>query len=167
MNLASKVAVVLVAVWGLPGCVTAAPNNSGAQVSSPTPGSRAAAMAGIIATDKQMVAEGLDPPEILKYDAELSEIMPEGEDILAKHDKVRAVAWQNKYNAIMKARYDAVQAFAAKSIAAANAITNTFGGTGRPTTPAPGRSSAPQTAPGFSDWCQSPADATQLVPCNH
>ena len=177
MRFASERIAVLCMVALFAGCATAAPRNLGAQAPDASRSPNSEAIANITETDRKMVAAGLNPPEILKYDAELAEMIPEGEDILAKHDKVRAVKWQKRYNAIMKARYDAVQRFAATSIAAANAITNTFGGVhrdtcrdgmGRNTCAAPQSGSRdPQLPDGFSDWCQNPANPTQLVPCNH
>lgn len=154
----------------LASCATASANGLGPQMANGSGGTTAAAIAKITEVDRQSVADGLDPPETLKYDAELAAIMPEGEEILAKHDKARAKPWMAKYNAIMSARTAAIQRFSAKQIAAANAITNTFGGIGRPTSApasAPAQSSDPNLPDGFSDWCQNPADATQLVPCNH
>ena len=146
--------------------VAAAPKGPAPQAPDASGGSVATAMAGIIATDRQMVAAHLDPPEIIDYDLQISAMLPEGQDIIAKHDKVRGEAWKQKYNAIMKARYDAIQRFSAASIAASNMITNTFGGIRRPVD-RPHPQQTQESAPGFSDWCQSPENATQLVPCNH
>ena len=153
------------------GCTTAGPRNTGAQAANASGSPNSAAIAGITETDRKMVAAGLDPPEILKYDAEIAEMIPEGEDIIAKGDKVRGTAWKKKYNAVMKARYNSIQRFSANSIAAAHAITNTFGGIGRPVDQSPGPAQSdsrdPNLPDGFSDWCQNPADPTRLVPCNH
>ncbi len=71
----------------------------------------AASMADKMAADKKLVAGGMAPQSILQYDAELSALMPEGEEIIASHDKARAAQWQQKYNAIMQARSDAIQKF--------------------------------------------------------
>ncbi|OJY72070.1 MAG: hypothetical protein BGP09_25330 [Rhizobium sp. 60-20] len=164
----------MMAALALVGCVNeAAPGTS---VAAAKGGGSGSGWAGVLEVDRRMAANGGASPELVRIDTELAKLQPEGEKILATRDKARAEVWSKKYNALMAERSAAIRKFSAKSIAQSNAITNALGGASRPnpclnamggnTCVAPDSGGDSQTLPGYNSWCQDPADATRLVPCN-
>lgn len=125
----------------LAGCMVP-PQNQGAAGIAPVQ-NRSTAAAGsdnslstadwdkVVEQDRASVRAKQMPPEVIRYDLEIGKMIPEGQQILAAHDKAKARVWSKKMNSIMEARNKATQKFAAKEIARNNAIANSFGG-GRP-----------------------------------
>lgn len=124
MSIVGKAPAVLFAVSILACCAT--PAQSADQVAS-----MQASAERIIELDREAVSAGLQPPEILKYDAQLHALMATAPDIQAKHDTARAHAFVRKFNAIMAAKDDASRRSSTKTVARNNAIANGLGN-GRP-----------------------------------
>ncbi len=119
-----KILVIAFMAAALASCVTAAQSNPGPSAAILNSDLTGADLTTLIANDQQLVRNGFAPPEIVTYDLELSKLVPEGQDILAKQDKVRARAWSQKMHAVVSARNEAVERFAAKARAMAAAAGN-------------------------------------------
>lgn len=116
----------LILATALSGCMVP-PQNRGAPAAASDNSLSTADWEKVIETDRASVRAGQLPKEVISYDLQIEKMIPEGQDILATHDKARAQIWSKKMNAIIDARNKATEKFAAKSIARNNAIASSFG----------------------------------------
>ena len=108
----------------------------------------------IIVVDQQSVSSGMLPPEVLRFDARIVELMPQAQAILASKDKTRARVWIREMNALMAARSNAIVKFSTAHAASANAIAKALGN-GRPD---------PCLDPMGRDRCHPPSQPRQQQP---
>ncbi|MFL9871436.1 hypothetical protein [Paraburkholderia megapolitana] len=83
--------------------------------------------AKVVESDRTSVRSGFLPKEVIQYDLQIGNMIPEGQDILASHDQARARIWSKKMNSITEARNKVIEKFSAKQIARSNATANAFG----------------------------------------
>lgn len=165
MSPARRVSVLRIAAAALVGCIVAGPFsalNSHAQ----TLGAGAPNWTRVIASDREMVRNGMAPPEDIQFDIELSKLMDESKAVLASHSKVTAQAWMNKYKALM-ARKSAVDR---KFSAGLQARTAGLNGHPDPCRSPMGKDTCAPPAPPPSSsgggWCQVSSQG-DLVPCGN
>lgn len=129
MTIMRNMSAMLMAAMVLSSCVAAAQNGSSRpNIARSDTDVSPAEMANVIAIDQQRARDGAGPPETVIYDVEMSKLLPESKEILAKHDTVRAHAWGQKMHALMSARNAAEEKFTATLIARNNAISSRSGG---------------------------------------
>ncbi len=90
--------------------------------------SSSAGWADIMKLDRDSVLQGQLPPEVIQYDLQIAQLIPEGEAIMTTHDQAKARIWSAKMNTINLARNKALEKMAAREMAnspATSSIWNT------------------------------------------
>jgi hypothetical protein len=72
--------------------------------------------------DRDSVSHGLLPPEVITYDLQIAQMIPEGEQLRDSHDKVKGPVWLKKFNATMAARSAVIEKVTARQMARINAM---------------------------------------------
>lgn len=112
----------------LAGCgMIPAQNQSALRARSPAPLSASAGWANITEMDRESVRLGRLPPEVIQYDLQIAQMIPEGEAIVASHNEAKARIWAEKMNSIEAARNKAMGKIAATEVARTDATPNTLG----------------------------------------
>jgi hypothetical protein len=103
-------------------------NRDVTSATSNAPPSASAEWAKVIDMDRDLVRRGLMSPEVIPYDLQMAQLIPEGEEIMVTHDKTKARIWSKKYNAIVAGRNAAAGKMTAKAkaLAAMSATSGAF-----------------------------------------
>jgi hypothetical protein len=124
---ASKCISALFMTTVLAGCGMIPLQNRGVTNAAPeAPLSVSAGWARIVEMDRGAVRDGLLSPEVIPYDLQIAQMIPEGEAIRASRDKAKGRIWSEKFNSIMAARNAAMGKMTAKAMAANNATRNAW-----------------------------------------
>lgn len=111
----------LLMIAALAGCgMIPARNQGGTPVGSNTPLSPSEEWAKMVELDRASVARGELPPEVIRYDLQIAQMIPEGEAIIAAKDKAKARVWSEKLNTIQLARNDIMAKRLAREMAKNN-----------------------------------------------
>jgi hypothetical protein len=70
--------------------------------------------AQITEKDQEWVRRGVLPKEIIQYDLQIGQMLPEAREIMASHDKATARAWSEKMHGLIEARNRPIAAAQAK-----------------------------------------------------
>lgn len=98
-----------------------AQNRSAVTAVPHAPRSNSAGWADIIEGVRESVRLGHLPPEVIQYDLQIAQLIPEGEQIIASRDQAKARIWSKKVNAINVARNAAIGRVAVNDMASSNA----------------------------------------------
>ncbi|WP_158881481.1 hypothetical protein [Rhodanobacter sp. L36] len=113
----------------LAGCQMMPLRNQAATNAKPeAPLSASAEWAQVAERDREHVRLGQLPPEVISYDQQIAQMIPEGDGIAATRDKAKAQVWSNKFNALITARNQAIGRVAARQMARSNATANAWAG---------------------------------------
>jgi len=119
---ASKCISALLMTTILAGCGMIPTQNLGMTRAQPVaPASASEQWAKMVELDRQSVSHGYMPPEVIRYDLQIAQMIPEGEAIVASHDKAKARVWSEKLNSIQTARNKAIEKSTAIAMAKSNA----------------------------------------------
>lgn len=94
-----------------------------AQNNAPTPAAPnamlapTASMAKIIEMDREGIRQGWLPPEILQYDLQIAKLLPEGQEIMASRDPVKARIWSEKMDTLNRLKSQAMAKLAPGAVA--------------------------------------------------
>jgi hypothetical protein len=111
----------------LAGCQMIPPQNrSATSAESDAPLSVSAGWAQIVEMDRESVRRGRLSPEIIPYDLQIAQMIPEGEAIKASHDQAKARLWSEKLNSINVARNKLVRQMAAREMAQSGSASNAW-----------------------------------------
>jgi len=114
-------ALLMTTVLG--GCGMIPAQNPGMARAQPAPPASASEQwARMVELDRRSVSHGYLPPEIIRYDLQIAQMIPEGEAIIASQDKAKARVWSEKLNAIQTARNKAMEKSTAIAMAKNNAM---------------------------------------------
>jgi hypothetical protein len=106
----------------LAGCGMIPAQNLGMARTQPAPPvSPSEAWAKIVALDRQSVSQGSMPPEVINYDLQIAQMIPEADAIIASKDKTKARMWSDKFNAIQTRRNKVIEKANAIAMAKYNA----------------------------------------------
>jgi hypothetical protein len=101
-------------------------NQRAASAASNAPLSASAEWSRIVEMDRESVRRGQLAPEVIQYDLQIAQMIPEGQEIMASHDKAKARVWSEKMNSINVARNEAIRKMAAREMAQNNATPNAW-----------------------------------------
>lgn len=107
----------------LAGCGMIPTQNLGMTRAQPVaPVSASEQWAKMVELDRQSVSHGYMPPEVIRYDLQIAQMIPEGDAIIASQDKTKARVWSEKWNAVQTARNKAIEKSTAIAMAKNNAM---------------------------------------------
>ncbi|OOG45852.1 hypothetical protein [Rhodanobacter sp. C01] len=101
-------------------------NRSVTSAESNAPLSASAGWARIVEMDREAVRRGLLSPEVIPYDLQIAQMIPEGEEIRASRDKAKARIWTEKLNTLTAARSTAMGKMTAREMAENDATSNAW-----------------------------------------
>lgn len=64
--------------------------------------------------DQEWVRRGVLPKEIIQYDLQIGQMLPEAQEIMASHDRAKARVWSEKMHGLIAARNKPIAAAQAK-----------------------------------------------------
>lgn len=124
---ASKCISALFVTAALAGCqMIPLQNRDVASTESSAPLSTGAGWARIVDMDRGAVRDGLLSPEVIPYDLQIAQLIPEAETIMASHDQAKARIWSKKFHAAIAARNTAMGKMTARAMAENNATQNAW-----------------------------------------
>lgn len=92
------------------GCGMIPAQNLGMTRAQPVaPESASDGWAKIMVLDRQAVTAGYMPPELIGYDLQIAQLIPEGEAVVASRDKIKARAWSEKWSSVQTKRNNAIE----------------------------------------------------------
>jgi len=113
----------LLMATALAGCGMLPAQNLGtARTQAAPPASASAPWAKVMELDRQWVSHGYLPPEVIRYDLQIAQMIPEGEPLIASQDKAKARVRPEKWNAIQTARSSVIEKSTAIALAKSNAM---------------------------------------------
>lgn len=80
-----------------------------------------ASLAKIVEMDREGIRQGWLPPEVLQYDLQMAALLPEGEQIMASHDQVKARIWSMKMDQLNRLKAQAMAKLMPSDVAQNNA----------------------------------------------
>jgi hypothetical protein len=98
-----------------------AQNMGTARTQAAPPASASAPWAKVMELDRQSVSHGYLPPEVIRYDLQIAQMIPEGEPLIASQDKAKARVRPEKWNAIQTARSRVIEKSTAIALAKSQA----------------------------------------------